>query len=134
MYASLPDVQAYCPMRNLAAGSAPNPTQVRQLIEDTAAVIDGIVAGLGYDAPVDPSATAATAVLKVGNTLGAWCAVERAAPVSDDADAACERWAGWQADLKAGVIELPGIGQSADRYARVWEGAASPMFTRDMEL
>lgn len=134
MYATTADVQAYCPARNLSGGSQPNPSQVAQLIGDTAAIIDGALTSLGYDVPVDPAATTALGVLRVGNALGAWCAIERAAPMSDDADKACERWAEWQTDLKAGAIEVPGLNRGAGGFARVWAGAPTPMFTRDMEL
>lgn len=134
-YATPTQVYALNTGRQFTATSKPNATQVQQFIDQTAAVIDSILAGKSYAVPVATGATAARLTLEHYNALGAACLVERAAPTSDERRTeACEMWGWAQEMLKSGDIEFPDAAVNTSHDQPRSSLPATPMFTRDMEL
>lgn len=130
-YATIAHVNARCPMRTFTGSSNPSIEETLGFLQDSAAVLDGIVAGLGYLTPVPPTATVSLAILKRANAIGAWAEVEQAAPSNkkDQAELAMKQWA----DAVKLLRELPdaprNTGESYARGAR-----ASAFFTANMAL
>src|SRR3954447_7900962 len=104
-YATLSHVKARNAQRVYSATSKPSVDDVGGFLEQTAAILDGILAGRGFALPVATGATSALALLEHYNTLGAWAEVERAAPggKSPHADGADKLWADAQKMLRDGV-------------------------------
>jgi hypothetical protein len=133
-YASLPDVSAYAAKRVFGATSIPSASQVAVFIADVATDLDSIMAADGYALPVPTGATVALADLKRLNTLGAYAQTEHSAQVSDDRDRAQKMWDAARVEFKSGGVslyDLPRLG--GQNFARA-QSAATPFFTRDMNL
>jgi hypothetical protein len=133
-YASLPDVGAYAAKRTFTATSVPSASQVSVFIADVASDLDSIISADGYALPVPATASIALADLKRLNTLGAYVLAEHAAQTSVDVDRAQKVWDAARAEFKRGGVslyDLPRLG--GENFARS-QAAATPFFTRDMQL
>lgn len=133
-YASLIDVAAYAAKRVFGATSVPSASQVSVFIADVATDLDAIMAADGYSLPIPTTATVAMADLKRLNTLGAYAQTEHAAQTSVDADRAQKMWDAARKDFISGGVSLydaPRLG--GQNFARS-QSAATPFFTRDMNL
>jgi hypothetical protein len=133
-YASLPDVSALAAKRVFGATSIPNASQVSEYLDFTAADIDSILAADGYGLPVPTTASIALLYLKRLNAIGAWVQVEHSAQVSDDRDRAQKMWEATRKEFVSGGVsayDLPRLG--GQNFARS-QSAATPFFTRDMDL
>jgi hypothetical protein len=134
-YATPTQVYALNTGRNFTATSKPNIAQVQQFIDQTAGVIDGILAEKAYTLPLATSATAARVSIEFYNALGAACLVERSAPTSDERrQEACEMWRNAQDMLRSGAVEFPDLERSTSTDMPRSSFPATPMFTRDMEF
>lgn len=110
-YAQLPDVEARNTLRLKRGGfsptSSPTADQVAQYLEDTAAVLDGLLLGRGYALPIPAEATSALRWLRQANAAGAHARIENAASEQDSLDESAE--AAWKSAcdmLRKGEIEL----------------------------
>lgn len=133
-YASLPDVSAYAAKRVFGATSIPSASQVAKYIADVASDLDSIISADGYALPIPTTATIALADLNRLNTLGAYALAEHAAQVSNDVDRAQKEWDAARLEFKTGGVSLydaPRLG--GENFARS-VSAATPFFTRDMQL
>lgn len=135
-YATVIHANARCPLRVFTATSRPTTEQAVQFLEDTAGVLDGVVAGLGYITPVPPSCTQAFAVLRRANAIGAWAEVEQAAPSNkeDQAKLAMKQWADAVALLREGKVQLPDAPRDTQQSFARAGFAATAWFTRNMPL
>lgn len=132
-YATVSDVQARTRGRTISTTTKPTATDVIGYLEETAAVLDGLLLAQGYELP--PTATQALRLLEHYNAIGAWAMTERAAQVSPDEDAAEKAWAEAQKMLADGKISLGAdLPDSAELSGPRGAGAATPAFTIDMEL
>lgn len=113
MYATTADVQARDAARTFSASSTPNASQVGLYLRDTAAELDGILAGLGFTVPVATGATVARGLLRSFNALGANAYVQEASPTSRSADQARKLWEECKKALRAGDVELADAGRSS---------------------
>ena len=133
-YASLPDVSALAAKRVFGATSIPSATQVARYLDITAADIDSILTADGYALPVPTGASIALLALSALNALGAWVQVEQSAQVSADVDRAEKMWDDARTRFVSGGVslyDLPRLG--GQNFARS-QSAATPYFTRDMDL
>lgn len=133
-YASLPDVSALAAKRVFGATSIPSASQVAEFLDYSAADIDSILSADGYALPVPTTASIALLALKRLNAIGAWVQVEHSAQVSEDVDRAQKAWDGARTEFKSGGVslyDLPRLG--GENFARS-QSAATPFFTRDMQL
>jgi hypothetical protein len=133
-YASIIDVSAYAAKRVFGATSIPSASQVTVFIADIAADLDSIIAADGYALPIPTGATVALSDLKRLNPLGAYVQSERSAQVSTDLDRAQKAWDAARKDFISGGVSLydaPRLG--GQNFARS-QAAATPFFTRDMDL
>jgi hypothetical protein len=113
--------------------------QVVQYLEETAGVLDGILRERGYVVPVSPTAAPfAFKTLEGYNAIGGFYRVEMAAKNSDRREEARKMWESAQKMLSDGTVEL-----DAERDVQAGmplggfgsnSSAATPFFTRDMEL
>jgi hypothetical protein len=132
-YASIDDVRALNTGRTIATSTTPNASQVWGYLEETAAVLDGILREKNYALPIATTATGALKLLEHFNALGGHCLTEQAAPTSDRKDSACALWENAQKMLKDGLIELEAerdLTQAAPRAP----ATPSPFFTREMQF
>lgn len=132
-YATVAHVQAHNAGRVLSATSVPNDTQVIDFLEETAAVLDGILREKGYALPIATTATSALKFLELANSYGAWAAVERSAKSSEQRDRAETLWEGAQKMLRDGGIELDAPTDAQLALPRS-QAAASAWFTRCTEF
>lgn len=116
------------------ATSIPSASQVAVFINDVATDLDSMISADGYGLPIPTTATIALADLKRLNTLGAYVQVEHAAQTSTDVDRAQKTWDDARLEFKSGGVSLydaPRLG--GENFARS-QAAATPYFTRDMQL
>lgn len=132
-YATVSDVQQQNVVRTISATSRPNASQVIDWLEQTAAVLDGLLRESGYSLPVPTTATQVLKLLEHYNALGAAALVERGAPTSDRRKEAQELWEGAQKMLRDDLLNLDAPRDEATRTIRA-PAYATPMFTRDQEL
>jgi hypothetical protein len=113
-------------------------TQVVNWLEQTAGVIDGLLAQNGYSAPVSPTAaSSALKTLEGFNTAGAWYHVEAASKTRDKVkfEEAKRMWGSAQKMLSDGIVELDLEIDTAEALPRGgFSCATPPFFSRDMEL
>lgn len=107
-YADIHDVQARDPTITFSATSTPNASQVALFLADTAAELDGILSALNYSVPIATGASAARAMLRSFNALGANAYVQEVAPTSRGADQARKLWEDAKKMLRSGDVVLPG--------------------------
>jgi len=110
-YADLSDVEARNTLRlkrgGFSATTSPTDTQAGEYLEDTAAVLDGLLLGRGYVLPIPAEATSALRWLRQANAAGAHARIENAASEQDSLDESAE--AAWKSAcdmLRKGEIEL----------------------------
>lgn len=135
-YASLPDVNALAAKRSFGATSIPSASQVAAFLDNTCADLDSIIAADGYALPIPTAASIALVDLKRLNALGAYVQVEAAAQVSEPGELARAQkvWDAARTEFKSGGVSLydvPRLG--GENFARS-QSAATPFFTRDMQL
>lgn len=135
-YATVMDVQALTAPLTFTGSSLPSATQVVGFLDETGAVLDGILAARGYSVPVATTATSALKLLEHYNALGGQAKALAANPAApkDRRDAAEKAWADALKMLKDGLIEPVGLARdTSSSYVRVGTNA-TPFFTRDMGL
>lgn len=134
-YCTIDDVAELNTGRTFTTSSKPNATQVNDFIEQTAAVIDGILRSQNYSLPIATTATSALKMLELFNAQGAACLVEQGAPTSDrrgaKGDGVCAMWREAQKMLKGGGIELDADRDTSESHPRGGP-CATPFFTREM--
>lgn len=114
--------------------SQPNLIQVEGYIEDIAAILNAVLADLGYTVPVPAEATEARGLLNSLNTLGAAWLVEEAAPTSDRRKDFQARWEAQLCLLKDGHLGLTDAPRDIS-IGRPRSGfPATAMISRDMEF
>lgn len=133
-YATVADVETYNAIRTFTPSSRPSLDDVERFLSETAAVLDGLLAARGYGLPVPTTATAALELLEHYNAVGAWALTEQAAPQSDMREAAERAWQNAQRMLRDGLIEPPGLTVDTATMSPRSGFAATPLFTRCMEL
>lgn len=134
-YATVADVQQLNTGRTFGASTKPTASQVMDYLEQTAAVLDGILRGQGYTVPVPTTATAALKTLELYNAQGAACLVEQGAPSTKpdrDGVSACAMWAQACKMLKSGAIELEIPRDAAEANPR-YNACATPFFSRTLD-
>lgn len=133
-YATVIHVQALNTGRKITGTSKPSASQVVNYLDETGAVIDGILRQQGYALPIASSATSALELLEHYNALGAGAYVEQAAPSSDDRyKQAMRTWESALKMLREGAMELDAAKDSAQSLPRA-NAVASPYFERDMDF
>jgi hypothetical protein len=133
-YATISHVEALNALRTFTATSRPNASQVTGYLEETAGVLDGILAARGFQLPVPTTATSALRLLEHYNAIGAHAFAERAAESSPHKEAAEKLWADAQKMLKDGIVEPSDLPRAtATNRARV-VSQASRIFCIDQEL
>ena len=132
-YATVADVQQQNVTRTLSGSSRPNIDQVLDWLEQTGAVIDGLLREAGYSLPIPATATQTLKLLEGYNALGAAAMVEWGAPTSDRRKEAQELWDGAQKMLRDELLSLD-IPRDEDLHTVRSAPVATPYFTRDMEL
>lgn len=137
-YATVADVQALNTARGtFTASSNPNLTQVSGFLDQTAAVLDGLLLAQGYQLPLpsDGSASSALALLTHYNALGAHALTERAAKSSPLVAEAEKLWEATQQMIVNGQVTLPGVIRDTQRVRpRGPDPCGSPFFSRHMWL
>lgn len=132
-YATPSTVAGFDTGREFGPNDKPSTDQLSGYIDQTAAVLDGILRKRGYTVPVaSATATSAFALLAHYNALGAICMVERSAPTSGGKDQNwCALWADAQAMLLSGDVELDA---PIDTSIGLPRGASQPtaLFLRDV--
>jgi len=115
------------------ASSRPALTEVQQFIDQTAAEIDSILGGAGWDMPVPTTASSAYTLVSYFNALGADALVQRAAQSSDRVDTAAAAWESARQTLK--TVNLIGVAMTGAEgpptNTRYPQPVASAMFTLD---
>jgi hypothetical protein len=119
----------------------PAASAIVNYLEETAGVLDGLLAGRGYSIPIaTDAATSARRTLEGFNSAGAWYMVELSSKSRDKVqfEAAKQMWESAQKMLTDGIIELDLPLDAAESLPRGGFGgnssSATPFFTRDMVL
>jgi len=114
-YCTVEDVEQLMQVVIKQAGT-PDRAAALEIVEDTAAELDGIAQAAGYEVPV--TGTQAVALMKRYNRMCAAVAVWHAGFVSDNAPARVEYWneqcEGFKTRLRKGEQELPGLEPLSD--------------------
>lgn len=114
-YCEPADVETLMQIR-FTNNSRPSRDQADEIIGNVAAELDGVAQAAGYTVPV--TATAAVAVMKRENVLGAACECWHAGYISDTAPARAEYWCTQYREflgrLKKGEQQLPGLTPESD--------------------
>jgi hypothetical protein len=139
-YCALEDVAELNTGRTFSATSRPTASQVVDYIEQTAAVIDAVLRGQGYNLPVPTTATSVLKLLEGYNALGAACMVEQGAPTArrnggsrgGDLDV-CAMWRAAQKMLADGTLDLE-LPLEANEHLPRTGPSATPFFSRSMDL
>jgi hypothetical protein len=112
------DVDDVSELMNLTISVAgrPNRDDVDEIIDDTAAELDGIAQAAGYTVPVN--GTQAVALMKRMNRMCAAVATWHAGFIADVSPARVEYWnaqcEGFKSRLKKGEQQLPGLTPESD--------------------
>jgi hypothetical protein len=120
--------------KTFTPNTKPTASQVIEYLDETAGELDSILGGQDYALPVPTTATGALRTLEYFNALGGAAMVEQAAPTSDRRDSALALWENAKKMLIDGVIEFTDVPRSSELALPRAAEAASPWFSRDMDL
>jgi hypothetical protein len=125
-YATIADVEALDGALTYTLNSPVTKTDLGGFLAQTAAEIDGLLAGRGYAVPVPATAAVSRTIVSYYNALGADSLAQRAWPDSPRADAAEQAWRKARDMLAAGTVDLPDAPFNlAARIASATAGASS---------
>lgn len=133
-YATPDDVARQAAGRRFDSHSKPTEAQVLEWLGQIAGVINSVMRGLNYELPIPADAAEALRTLQHGNALGVAAMVEQSAPTSERRAEARQWWKDWLEMLKDGSLELDGVTKSGNVSLGRANFAATPFFSRDMEL
>lgn len=133
-YASISHVQALNAIRTFTPSSRPSVDQVAGYLDETAAVLDGILKGRGFQLPVPTTATSALKLLEHYNALGAHALAENSAESAPGKDAAAKAWADAQKMLRDGIVEPSDLPREVGANSARVVAPATRMFRLCQEL
>jgi hypothetical protein len=136
-YAEIDDVSAELPWFTITETGQPNQDDVYRFLEIASDDIDRALAKLGYEVPIDVSATESRTLLRGWTAVGAAMRTVAAMPQGEDSKHLKfleRRWAEIMRELKDEVV-LPDVAKGSATTGRIRTGkpTGDPYFSRDEE-